>query len=167
MLSNDSYENERSVNENLSDMEGKDKDQFYCPMKCEGDKVYDESGNCPVCNMDLVSVDDEEADHKQHHSSEHAHEHAHEAYSGGPAKYFCPMHCEGDKTYDEPGDCPVCGMHLKKEETKSVPGNKQTIYTCPMHPEVKQDHPAAAQNAEWISFLKKRMQAARKIIPTK
>ncbi|GAO30390.1 lead, cadmium, zinc and mercury transporting ATPase [Geofilum rubicundum JCM 15548] len=77
------------------------------------------------------------------------------------------MHCEGDKTYDEPGDCPVCGMHLKKEETKSVPGNKQTIYTCPMHPEVKQDHPAAAQNAEWISFLKKRMQAARKIIPTK
>lgn len=27
-------------------------------------------------------------------------------------KYYCPMHCEGDKTYDEPGDCPVCGMHL-------------------------------------------------------
>jgi len=26
--------------------------------------------------------------------------------------YFCPMYCEGDKTYDEPGDCPVCGMHL-------------------------------------------------------
>jgi len=53
-------------------------------------------------------------------------------------KYFCPMHCEGDKTYDKPGDCPVCGMHLNKEESLSPP---KTIYTCPMHPEVKQDHP--------------------------
>ncbi|MDT8347167.1 MAG: heavy metal translocating P-type ATPase, partial [Flavobacteriaceae bacterium] len=26
--------------------------------------------------------------------------------------YFCPMRCEGDKTYDKPGDCPVCGMDL-------------------------------------------------------
>ena len=29
-------------------------------------------------------------------------------------EYYCPMHCEGDKTYDKPGDCPVCGMHLEK-----------------------------------------------------
>lgn len=28
------------------------------------------------------------------------------------AKYYCPMHCEGDKTYDAPGSCPVCGMDL-------------------------------------------------------
>lgn len=26
--------------------------------------------------------------------------------------YQCPMQCEGDKTYDKPGDCPVCGMEL-------------------------------------------------------
>ncbi|NNE02676.1 MAG: heavy metal translocating P-type ATPase, partial [Eudoraea sp.] len=26
--------------------------------------------------------------------------------------YYCPMHCEGDTTYDHPGDCPVCGMDL-------------------------------------------------------
>ncbi len=31
------------------------------------------------------------------------------------AAYYCPMHCEGDKTYDKPGDCPVCGMHLVKK----------------------------------------------------
>jgi len=31
------------------------------------------------------------------------------AQAGG---YICPMRCEGDKTYPEPGDCPVCGMHL-------------------------------------------------------
>ena len=28
------------------------------------------------------------------------------------AVYYCPMRCEGDKTYDKPGDCPVCGMDL-------------------------------------------------------
>lgn len=32
-----------------------------------------------------------------------------------PAKYFCPMHCEGAKTYDKPGKCPVCSMNLKKQ----------------------------------------------------
>lgn len=32
-----------------------------------------------------------------------------------PAKYFCPMHCEGAKTYDKPGKCPVCDMNLKKQ----------------------------------------------------
>lgn len=26
--------------------------------------------------------------------------------------YRCPMKCEGDKTYDQPGRCPVCNMHL-------------------------------------------------------
>jgi hypothetical protein len=27
-------------------------------------------------------------------------------------KYYCPMKCEGEKTYDQPGLCPVCNMHL-------------------------------------------------------
>jgi Cu2+-exporting ATPase len=27
---------------------------YYCPMKCEGEKVYDEPGSCPKCGMDLV-----------------------------------------------------------------------------------------------------------------
>lgn len=27
-------------------------------------------------------------------------------------KYHCPMHCEGDKTYSDPGHCPICGMDL-------------------------------------------------------
>ena len=29
------------------------------------------------------------------------------------------MRCEGDKTYDHPGDCPVCGMHLVEKKEKS------------------------------------------------
>lgn len=33
--------------------------------------------------------------------------------------YQCPMHCEGDKTYDAPGSCPVCKMDLAVVEKKS------------------------------------------------
>lgn len=29
---------------------------FYCPMKCEGEKTYPETGSCPVCGMDLVET---------------------------------------------------------------------------------------------------------------
>lgn len=31
--------------------------KYYCPMFCEGDKVYDEPGSCPVCGMDLVTIE--------------------------------------------------------------------------------------------------------------
>jgi len=35
--------------------------------------------------------------------------------AAAPATYYCPMHCEGSKTYDKPGECPVCHMKLKKQ----------------------------------------------------
>ncbi|MEO5777543.1 MAG: heavy metal translocating P-type ATPase [Flavobacterium sp.] len=56
-------------------------------------------------------------------------------------KYYCPMHCEGEKTYDKPGDCPVCGMHLVKEP--ELTNTTITLYTCPMHPEVVKDNPGS------------------------
>lgn len=31
--------------------------------------------------------------------------------AGGLA-YACPMRCEEDRTYEDPGTCPVCGMDL-------------------------------------------------------
>ena len=34
----------------------------------------------------------------------------------GNGTYYCPMHCEGEKTYDKAGDCPVCGMDLVEEQ---------------------------------------------------
>ncbi|MGW8314138.1 MAG: copper-transporting P-type ATPase [Bacteroidales bacterium] len=131
-------------------------------MKCEGEKVYDQPGNCPVCHMHLVPVDNGveatvEDDYGHHHDHHHAgqqdghthHQHPQKAHgqsqavssvSDGKGKYYCPMRCEGDKVYDEPGDCPVCGMHLKKVEGAS---SSKVIYTCPMHPEVRQDRPGS------------------------
>lgn len=60
-------------------------------------------------------------------------------YSHPAGKYYCPMHCEGDKVYDKAGDCPVCGMDLVKQPELV----QKTQYTCPMHPEVIQDEPGS------------------------
>lgn len=43
------------------------------------------------------------------HKHEHKHYHTHE--KGGEV-FHCPMNCEGDKNYKDPGSCPVCGMDL-------------------------------------------------------
>ncbi|NNC61401.1 MAG: copper-translocating P-type ATPase [Eudoraea sp.] len=59
----------------------------------------------------------------------------------GTGTFYCPMHCEGDKTYDGPGDCPVCGMALVEEQ--SISTTSGTTYTCPMHPEVVRDEPGS------------------------
>ena len=60
--------------------------------------------------------------------------------SNAQGKYYCPMHCEGEKVYDKPGDCPVCGMDLVKEATII---SSKTMYTCPMHPEVVKEGPGS------------------------
>lgn len=57
----------------------------------------------------------------------------------GSGVFYCPMHCEGDKTYGRPGNCPVCGMALMEQ-----PSVRKTIkYTCPMHPEIIIDEPGS------------------------
>ena len=68
---------------------GKGTGVFYCPMHCEGDKIYDKSGDCPVCGMDLV----EEI-----------------SLTSKSTQFTCPMHPEIMK--DELGSCPICGMDL-------------------------------------------------------
>lgn len=77
----------------------------------------------------------------QHHTTVlHDHE-AHSASSShsGSGIYYCPMHCEGEKIYDQPGSCPVCGMDLVAQPVLK-PARK---YTCPMHPEIIRDQPGA------------------------
>ncbi|WP_319782634.1 copper-translocating P-type ATPase [Oceanisphaera sp. IT1-181] len=90
--------------------------------------------------------------------------------SEATAQYTCPMHHE--VVSDEPGDCPKCGMHLVPLEevdstthsdhashhhagsdpkasdddlkyNKLPTGYEGTVYTCPMHPQVRQAKPGA------------------------
>ena len=79
-------------------------------------------------------------DDKDAEAAHQAHIKTVKAKNSGPGTYYCPMQCEGDKTYDKPGDCPVCGMDLVKEVRVSATATK---YTCPMHPEVVQDGPGS------------------------
>ena len=58
--------------------------------------------------------------------------------NNGNGVYYCPMHCEGDKTYENPGDCPVCGMDLVEEQKLQHTTGQ---WTCPMHPEVEKEEP--------------------------
>ncbi len=91
---------------------------YYCPMECEGDKVYFVQGKCcPVCNMYCVPIEEKEENrkkgmHQHHHETKH--EHHVETFSEKLGEYYCPMFCEGDKTYPENVGCPVCGMDLVK-----------------------------------------------------
>jgi Cu+-exporting ATPase len=63
--------------------------KYYCPMFCEGDKVYDSQVGCPVCGMDLVKAPD---------------------LNVNKTVYTCPMHPE--IVQDGPGNCSICGMDL-------------------------------------------------------
>ena len=79
--------------------------------------------------------------HHAHHTpaSQHRGATSHSPSTKNAGKYYCPMHCEGDKLYDKPGSCPVCGMNLEK-----IPELRaSTQYTCPMHPEVVQGGPGS------------------------
>lgn len=120
--------------------------KFYCPMFCEGDKVYNEKGDCPVCHMHLEEITEELMKNGSFHGHQHSHSHSHHDHShhheapkvtdAMAGKYYCPMYCEGDKTYDSNVGCPVCGMDLVK-----YPEKKTAKYTCPMHPEIIRDEP--------------------------
>ena len=59
----------------------------------------------------------------------------------GTGTFYCPMQCEGEKTYAQPGDCPVCGMDLVEEQNSASASSVE--WTCPMHPEIVQEHPGS------------------------
>ncbi len=98
-----------------------DSDKKYtCPMKCEGTKVYDKPGDCPVCNMHLVPVKRDDIHDKHIHKADHP-GHTIEtppdkvvSFAKGTTVFTCPMHPEIKR--DKPGSCPICGMDLVPEK---------------------------------------------------
>ena len=95
--------------------------------------------------------------------NDHLHHHGHAAGEQAQAGtiYTCPMHPEVRQ--DHPGNCPICHMNLVPEgqpvsgpdhhghaageqaPASAAPPPQEapagTTYTCPMHPEIRQDHP--------------------------
>lgn len=104
---------------------------YYCPMECEGEKVYFQQGKrCPVCNMYLVPVE-EKAEFKNK-PQQFSKNNLPESFAHQVGQYFCPMFCEGDKTYPSDTGCPVCHMHLEQ-------------ITAELASKAKQQHSTAAQ----------------------
>ncbi|MBI1767152.1 MAG: heavy metal translocating P-type ATPase [Bacteroidetes bacterium] len=110
--------------------------QYTCPM--HPDVVKNEPGKCPICGMNLVSVKKGEGSEHHLHGPENLKKVANQGNESG--QYYCPMLCEGEKKYSKPGNCPVCGMHLVKEQKLKT---RSTEYTCPMHPEVIRNEPGS------------------------
>ncbi len=61
-------------------------------------------------------------------ANEHSHQHGVEVHAN--AGYQCPMKCEGDKTYDVPGNCPECNMKLVPVKDKSSHDHPKHNHGC-------------------------------------
>lgn len=89
-----------------------------------GRLVYEHGAgtNWMQTNVSAISETNKEVsnDHGHNHSG-----HSHSQKKDSPALpkkastesgYYCPMKCEGNKTYSQPGRCPVCGMNLTSKK---------------------------------------------------
>ena len=80
---------------------------YFCPMECEGEKLYFKQGKCPVCGMYLAPIEELEEIREKAKSTENQ-----KVNLDKIGEFYCPMFCEGDKTYPKNTGCPVCGMDL-------------------------------------------------------
>lgn len=65
---------EKLTNQNSDNNIATNEAGYQCPMKCEGDKIYNKPGNCPECNMKLVPVNtNSQTAHNHNHNHNHNH----------------------------------------------------------------------------------------------
>lgn len=90
--------------------------------------IQSEPGQCPICQMDLVPLRIEGADH-----APSAH--------GGEQLWTCPLHPEIRE--HEPGACPICGTDLVPAEASAEPGERKVLfYRNPMNPTITSPVPS-------------------------
>ncbi|MFK5987185.1 MAG: heavy metal translocating P-type ATPase [Pseudomonadota bacterium] len=77
---------------------------------------------------------DEHSSHCHHEHNHKPHDKQHTPSEKGNGIFYCPMHCEDQKIYEQAGSCPVCGMDLLEQPSLS----QGTEFTCPMHPEISE-----------------------------
>ena len=105
---------------------GDNKQTYICPM--HPNIKQNEPGTCPICGMDLVTLDEGDSGNEPKMSSEKPssslggnEDHNHEQM------YTCPMH--PNIKQNEPGTCPICGMDLVPIKTETSMGsmNEESI----------------------------------------
>lgn len=98
--------------------------RFTCPMHPQ--VLADAAGACPICQMPLEKIPGGTTDAAAPDQHAAHDENAPAVSIPAAPKYFCPMKCEGEKTYDQPGRCPVCNMTLKEWSDGSAGSAKGT-----------------------------------------
>lgn len=88
--------------------------KYHCPM--HPTYVSDKPGDCPICNMKLVPIKDDQPAAKTPAAA--ADDKFPQVKAG---QYYCPMGAE--HVQDEPGKCPKCGMNLV--EKKAAPADHE------------------------------------------
>ena len=96
---------------------------YFCPMECEGEKLYFKQGKCPVCGMYLAPIEEREEIREKAKSTENQNVNLDKI-----GEFYCPMFCEGDKTYPKNTGCPVCGMDLVQIVAEGQEDNSAYIY---------------------------------------
>ena len=91
--------------------------KFSCPMHPQVLKEL--AGPCPLCEMPLVRIPGAALVAAPAAAQTNA--------AAAAARYACPMKCEGPKTYDAPGSCPVCNMKLKPVQAAAAPAGNAPL----------------------------------------
>ena len=120
---------------------------YYCPMECEGEKLYFKQGRCPVCNMFLVPI--EEREDQRNKPQTYSKTNLPESFKDKIGEYFCPMFCESDKTYESDFGCPICHMHLEEITDDLVRSQKLEAGSSHTHQNTKHQTPNTHQEGKY------------------
>lgn len=83
--------------------------RYHCPM--HPSIVSDQPGDCPICSMSLVPIEDH--GHAEEGKGGAGQAGGHEGHRHEPSDpYFCPMHPEETGTSAD-ARCPICGMKME------------------------------------------------------
>jgi len=96
--------------------------RFTCPMHPQ--VLEDAPGACPLCEMELEQLPGREL-------AAGGHDHGADAPPAEPS-FSCPMECEEERTYPEPGRCPECGMRLTPVEPAGAATTGEGVLAIPL-----------------------------------
>ncbi len=129
----DNVEGVTNVTVDLKKAEAVIEMKAHIPIEKLQEALKKSGGNYSIANQGEQMHKHDDKEHPSNHKS------TSEQNANASGVFFCPMHCEGDKTYNKPGNCPVCGMDLVEQPSSQ----KSSLYTCPMHPQIIRDEPGA------------------------